>query len=63
MIISDEVVNTDIYKMKLHEQIHIENHNILKVPGGWIYTDRRNDQAPSGVFVPNPMQTALWEDK
>ena len=41
-----------LYEMDIHEQIEIENHFILRVPNGWIYTDRRADQAPSGVFVP-----------
>ena len=45
----------DIYKMKLHEIIKINEgelyNKIIRVPGGWIYYNQKQ-QAPNGVFVP-----------
>lgn len=43
-----------LMNMKLHETCEITNYFITKVVRGWIYTDRRNSEAPSGVFVPFP---------
>ncbi len=37
-------------EMNIHEEIKIENHYILRVVGGWIYTDRRGANA-FGTFV------------
>ena len=36
----------------IHQKGKIETHYIIRVPGGWIYTDRRSNEASSGVFVP-----------
>jgi len=62
-----------IYKMKLHEEIMIvDGSKIMKVPGGWIYTQFELNQPPAGdngwnetftttsVFVPfnDEFQTA-----
>lgn len=41
-----------IYKMKLHETIHIgDDYEILRVPGGWIY-NRFSGSGLSSCFVP-----------
>jgi len=40
-----------IYNVKLHEEIKEGNSYILRVAGGWIYTDTRADEA-RGIFVP-----------
>ena len=41
-----------INDLMLHEHYETGNYFITRVVGGWIYTDRRNSEAPSGVFVP-----------
>jgi hypothetical protein len=38
-----------IYKMKLHEQIGINNMMITRVPGGWMYREMRLGDS---CFVP-----------
>lgn len=41
----------ELYKMKLHETLHLgESVIVLRVPGGWIYTTYC-DMKPSSVFV------------
>ena len=40
-----------IYTLNLHETLTLENHWVLKVAGGWIYTDMRG-QSAVGTFVP-----------
>lgn len=40
-----------IYDLEYFQQGQTETHYILRVPGGWIYTDRRGDSAV-GCFVP-----------
>lgn len=44
---------SDIYKLKMHEKIGITNDKveILRVPGGWIYTIWDRDMWTS-IFVP-----------
>ncbi len=38
-------MDKDIYKLKLHEQIILDNRTVVRrVPGGWIYND--------SIFVP-----------
>jgi len=44
MKLMEKYVNKDIYKMKLHETINLDEEMIRKVPGGWIYN--------SYLFVP-----------
>jgi len=41
-----------LMNMELHEVVEIDSHYIVRVVGGWIYTDRRADNAPSGLFIP-----------
>lgn len=46
----------DIFEMKLHDLFTLEgaeknNYEVLRVPGGWIYT-RRGAYGYSSVFVP-----------
>lgn len=44
--------NKNVYKMKLHENIAINTLiQVLRVPGGWVYTIRRNGEIGC-VFVP-----------
>jgi hypothetical protein len=58
-------MDNEIYKMKLHQTISVgDDHQVLRVPGGWIYTFIQLNQvlgpdnqwteeyAPSSVFVP-----------
>jgi len=40
-----------LLKMEIHEELEIDNHVILRVFGGWIYTDKRG-LTSSNVFVP-----------
>jgi len=50
----------DVYEMKLHEQIAINNERdgvigVLRVPGGWIYSiilKGRGSEGLNSVFVP-----------
>lgn len=42
-----------IYEMELHELLHIKDLEIIRVPGGWIYTKMRLDCGQmNSVFVP-----------
>lgn len=42
-----------IYKLGLHERIEIRpGLSVLRVPGGWIYSDERADSVPVNSFVP-----------
>jgi hypothetical protein len=48
---------TDLYKMNLHEKIFVESYEVLRVPGGWIYTTKEKksahvSEALTSVFVP-----------
>jgi len=49
----------DIYELKLHEEILIESieKNILRVPGGWIYSDYDDIKGvhKNSTFVPFPL--------
>jgi hypothetical protein len=50
-------VNTNIYAMELHETISLSSIYILRVPGGWIYTNYSHDPPTStSVFVPKDME-------
>ena len=44
-----------IYELKLHENLQLEDYQITRVPGGWIYRywdyDKR-EYYPSATFVP-----------
>jgi hypothetical protein len=44
--------DTDIYKMKLHEEIVCSVGKITRVPGGWIYTIYKISEGYVSVFVP-----------
>ena len=45
-----------LYGMKLHDILHQGDYDILRVPGGWVYTRFSDTGAggysQSGVFVP-----------
>jgi len=41
----------EINNLELHQEIEVEDHFIMRVPGGLIYTDRRGSSAV-GTFVP-----------
>jgi len=46
-------MDKNIYEMKLHESIVIGYYEILRVPGGWVYTHFEEDaKIESSVFVP-----------
>jgi len=46
-------MNTDIYKMKLHETIQQEGMQIMRVASGWIYSFiSYNGFESASVFVP-----------
>ena len=52
----------DLYSMKLHEKIVMEDMEIIKVPGGWIYRfnchpEYRDGISESSVFVPFTIST------
>jgi len=37
-------MDKDIYMMKLHETVHIDNYTaVRRVPGGWIYVEMMTD--------------------
>lgn len=40
----------DIWELKLHETITLNNFSVTRVPGGWIYISRLTSAV--GVFVP-----------
>lgn len=44
----------DLFSMPLHSSAYVWNatYEILRVPGGWMYTHRTNDGQPSSCFVP-----------
>lgn len=44
-------MTNEIYLLGLNEVHTLENHYVMRVPGGWIYTDRRGESAV-GTFVP-----------
>lgn len=46
-------IEQKLMKMNTHEVISLETHYIMRVIGGWIYTDRRGENAV-GTFVPDP---------
>jgi len=57
----------ELEEMRLHEVLtpnQSENIRIMRVPGGWIYTDytpmstggQCQDHMPTSVFVPNPKE-------
>lgn len=51
----------DIYKMELHEVLHSEGMNIMRVAGGWIYDFVAYNGFPaSTIFIPynNEFMTA-----
>jgi len=55
--------NTDIYKMKLHEVLDLNdgenNYSILKVAGGWLYFAR----GIASTFVPFDDEFLTIEEK
>lgn len=48
-----QIINNDIYKMKLHDRVWL-GFDILRVPGGWIYSDYNNetDTMYNSIFIP-----------
>lgn len=47
------VMEKDIYKMKLHEQIKTSNNLfITRVPGGWLYASPCGEDVYQESFVP-----------
>jgi len=59
-------MNSDIYAMRLNEQIEFNDIAILRVPGGWIYTyyDFSTGGEKTSTFVPfnNEFQTVNKEN-
>ena len=56
----------DIFTMKIHEIISFDTYEILRVPGGWMYTRRERisrDTKPvmTSAFVPDPYQEVVNE--
>ena len=46
-----------IYDLELHELLLIDNtlayvKSVMRVPGGWIYSTKRNNEHEVSVFVP-----------
>lgn len=60
-----EIANK-LYQLELHDSIVINEMNIMRVPGGWIYDnwDIEKDQPKRGMFVPfdNEFQTTYQQD-
>ena len=51
------MTENDIHTMELHEEYGIATSNIIRVPGGWIYTQETFDEngnvdRMSSCFVP-----------
>jgi len=47
----------EIFSMKLHEVLHTDWYEIIRVPGGWIYTRMVQDEGDvSSCFVPYSTQ-------
>lgn len=57
-----DLKHDEIYKLKLHEIMDFEMTRVLRVPGGWIYTDYEHHGGGkrSSCFVPfdNEFMTA-----
>ncbi len=46
-------MRNDIYSLKLHENLYLEDHKVLRVPGGWVYTYLGGSyDSVSSCFVP-----------
>lgn len=58
---TDETILEKLLKLRIHEEASINaHHRVMRVIGGWIYTNRLAD---SGVFVPHNLNTSdlEWE--
>ena len=58
MIITEEDGDGILYGMRMHQEVLLQcggdDRNILRVPGGWVYTTYAYAHRISSVFVPIP---------